>query len=514
MSTPKSIVWFCTQCRRKLKVPSAYLGQMVICNHCNHQFRVEEPAAPGSGSESESVELELETARKENGRLMMALQVLETERVAEAERVGRYAEALVAVTAERDRSADELRAAREERKHLEARLSENARLEAALRQFEADSQACRARIDDLEGDLAGARAERDLTLAKWTRLEAEHDRCAERESQWERMLGENECRHRTEIDDLAHELRIAGNQGRVAAQHEHAITEQLQIANRELNATRTERDRLAGQCSEAERMLHSIKGQLRDQGELLQNALLEASRWEGIANEREAMLTGQIDYLQTAVDQYKEQLESQQSAHREESKALARELEAKFGQRMAEEAIRASALAEQLEAFRAELEQSVQGPGKGRIGAPKSTDGPDFDAEPDRDFDAELDSQGIPNEPERGGDEAALPGQPSAAPDGWSGHAVAGAWRFELAPPAPPAFVEDSPICLEVNSVVEPESHSIASRRSLAAESPEARILHLRNSLRLAHEAHAKGPSTWPFLARLARIWKKNGSPR
>ncbi len=52
----------------------------------------------------------------------------------------------------------------------------------------------------------------------------------------------------------------------------------------------------------------------------------------------------------------------------------------------------------------------------------------------------------------------------------------------------------------------------IAPPEPLAAESPEARILHLRKTLRLAHEARSKGPLSGPIFERLARIWKRSRS--
>ena len=84
----------------------------------------------------------------------------------------------------------------------------------------------------------------------------------------------------------------------------------------------------------------------------------------------------------------------------------------------------------------------------------------------------------------------------------------------ENADSMPPEPAPDAPICPEVESVAEPDSDPIAPPRPLADESVEARILHLRNSLRVAHEARPKGPFSGPFFARLARIWRKIGSAK
>jgi hypothetical protein len=66
----------------------------------------------------------------------------------------------------------------------------------------------------------------------------------------------------------------------------------------------------------------------------------------------------------------------------------------------------------------------------------------------------------------------------------------------------------------EAGVETDPESDQIARPEPLADESPEARILHLRKSLRVAHEARKKGPFSGPLYSRLARIWKRRRTER
>ena len=382
MSMPNYLTSICPHCGRTLRVRSEYLGRMVTCNHCDHPFlagelhasrsarlsgetpapagsetpatRPAEPWETGTRQEVErlqdeleafrqrlewakGVEEELESSRKENGRLATTIQVLKTElfeRVTQVDRLQRSAEDLITVRAERDQSDLDLQAAREESKQLGARL------------------------DD---------AERTC-------------------QQWERSFEESECRHRSEIDGLAQELRIAGTQAALARQRERALTEQREIATQELDdltrqvalgdprtlqetvealgqeldATRIERDQLADKCVESDLALRLLEDQHRDQRDSLLCELQEARRWEEIAVERETELLGQIQGLRRALDLCEQKIEDQHRANQEESTALARELEAMFRQQMADECLGRAVLQEQFEALQAELEQLRQ----------------------------------------------------------------------------------------------------------------------------------------------------------
>ena len=328
MSTSWYLPLICASCRRTLRVRSAYLGRMVTCNRCDHQFLAPKVSARGCISPSgESPSVEAEQIRR-----------------------------LVRQNPGR----------RENR-----RKSSGSWLKSPLRQ----------RLERAEG--------------------------------WERTLGENECRHRTEIDQLAHELRIASTQTSLAVQREHALSDQLQIAQQELedlrqqlapgdprcfrrpswrlrqelDATEAERDRLAQERAEAELGSHSIHDHHRDQLESLQYDLQEARRWEEIGVERESELLGQIQDLRSTLDLYEERLEDQRRGHQEGSTALALELEAMFRQKLADECLRSATLQEQLDELRAELEQNQRRTDNGRDGVDESSD------EASRDFDAEYDPQ-------------------------------------------------------------------------------------------------------------------------
>jgi len=470
------------------------------------------------------------------------------------------------------RAEQELRNSREEatRQREEDSRAAQARerlshdqLDAAHRKFEEERQVFRSRTDSLESDLAGLRAERDQVVGQVARLQAELDRCAKRESQWERSLGENECRHRTEIDGLAHELRIASTQAGLAVQREHALTEQLQIAQRELDdlrqqlaVTGTERDRLAQERAEAELGLRSIHNQHRDQLDSLQYDLQEARRWEEIAIERETELLGQIQDLRGTLDLYEQKLEDQRRTHQEESRALAHELEAMFRQQMAE-------LQEQLEVLKQQRDVATEQAGMLRLDrdrlygslarlearvqeveeenrtanpqrASEAADGQHaLEAATHREVElrTQLDSLETQVDPQGTG-EPALPLQPLET-DGWpfsnqpapSADPIVAAGAAtdprpedspgpENADPMPVERALDSPIGRDPETALETDSDTdrIARPEPLADESPEARILHLRKSLRVAHEARAKGPLSGPFFTRLARIWKRNRS--
>jgi hypothetical protein len=357
-------------------------------------------------------------------------------------------------------------------------------------------------------------------------------------------------------------------------QREHALTEQLESVQRELDDLRrqltltgSERDRLAQERAEAELGIRSIQDQHRDQLDALQSDLLEARRWEEIAIERETELLGQIHDLRGTLDLYEQKLEDERRAHQEESTALAHELEAMFRQRVADERVQSTTLQEQLEVVKQQRDDATEQAGMLRQDRDRLYDSlARLEArvqeleEEDRIADLQRASEAadgqraleaathfmlevLPPPPPQldslapqvypqGGDDPADTLQ-TVATDGWpftdqapppppsvvapSATADSDPTDFsgpESADLAPPEYGHNSAMGPDLEPAAEPveETDPIARPEPLAEESPEARILHLRRTLRVAHEARPKGPWSGPFFARLARFWKRSNA--
>ena len=318
------------------------------------------------------------------------------------------------------RSSQEDAASQRDKDYSEAQAREQhlqEQLDAARQLLENETRSLRARNEALEGDKAGALRERNLLLEQMARLDAEPDECAEGESQYDRMLEENECHHRAEIDSLSHELRTSMQQTVIAVQNARELNQQLQLVageledlkqqlvldnprtppeslavlRQELGRTRAERDRHAELCETAGHARQALEDQSRNECERLERELHEALRWEEVAIQREAELIVDIEDIRSKFDRERHDLEALHQLHQDESTALARKLEAVFQQQLGEETLRASTLAEKLATLRAELARHQADAAVERDGSREPVI--EHEHAHERDFDAEHDPQ-------------------------------------------------------------------------------------------------------------------------
>ena len=312
----------CAHCRRTLRVRSAYLGRMVTCNHCDHPFLAEESPA------NRSVSIDRRNARDRSGRTLRRLvrpsqwateTRPEVERLqdpiiglAAAPRLGGRRRGGTRIQPQRERAARDdapgpqdraLRACdrgrsasavlREDLITVRAELDQFERdLKASREEFEAESRSSASRIESLEGELAAMRNERNRaharldvfrpnTTAAWSVTASGNGHSGKasaatvaRSTSWLKSCALQALRPPS---PLSASMRSPNN-GR-----SHSGTRRLEAAlapgdpgtlqktvaalGEELDAIRTERDRLADQCLEADPAFRSIEDEHRDQRE-------------------------------------------------------------------------------------------------------------------------------------------------------------------------------------------------------------------------------------------------------
>jgi chromosome segregation ATPase len=312
----KYIALACSQCGRTLNVRTAYLGQWIICNHCEHSF-------PARGEDDKILSLQLE-----NNRLATTVEVLKSElveRVSELEPLRRAAEDLITVRAERDEGEIERRTLLERNEQLHTRLDElkqvceggEAQLVAARRQFEHENDSLRAErdaaIDTLSSELRPEQRQRSQAVERETALLTQvealrnaldterHQREAERQEHQEQTTVLAQELNTLFLEQLIDERQHADEAHAAHLREVDELREERDRAREHAEFLLQERDRLAGDLVRLEEQVSALRAERGEVDDAITILHLEAEVNQLRAERDEAMNV--ISILRAEYDQ-------------------------------------------------------------------------------------------------------------------------------------------------------------------------------------------------------------------